>query len=151
MAVTTVAMHINILLPPIVIADLATYWTSLIAGVAGTTQSALDGVMTSVTVVPSGSGPNISPGNGILIDQEPMMVTAVAGNVLTVTRSQGVAILPPPVAHLAGANISVLSYPDLYAMVVRLAVRPWIGNIVQGLGQNSQTYSAASTGSLASY
>jgi hypothetical protein len=96
----------------------------------------------------------LAVGGPLLIDNEPLLVTEIAGTALTVERFATaypfMLILPaqPTTAHAAGAPVYLLAYIDPWEMIAACALRPWTQTGVNGLGGNSATFGTYASGSL---
>jgi len=151
-----VTMNIALQVQPSVLVDVQQHYISETSGTMGALVGALDAVTTTATVTVTQAAltqapPVIGAGGAVVIDTEPMMVSAVfavsGGIQLTLTR--GTFQQFPLLAHLAGATVYALMYPSPYAMVANEALRPWMANIVRGLGSKSATLQSVVTGSVA--
>ena len=106
---------------------------------------------------------NIAVDSTILVDSEEMIVTAVSdadgnGNyTLTVSRgttptnSTGTTVSFPyanPVAHQAGAPISILTHASPWEMAKNLWLLPGAAQVVQQLGVNSSMFQSSASGSV---
>ena len=93
----------------------------------------------------------VAVGNALLIDNEPMLATAVTtatGGALTVTVTRGNTVSPlaTPQAHASGAAVSVLVYKDAYHMIAFEDVLPAVRKISTDLGERSAVFGYTVTG-----
>lgn len=152
-ALPTITANISLVLSVSVSADIQTHWLSQRAGSPGTLQGAMGAEDTSFVYSP-GAAPGsalgfvaLAEGQTVLIDGEAMLIEAVEGSTVSVTRN--VAPLAPPAAeHAGGAAILLLKYPDPWKMISDEALRPWAQQVVTALGAQSATFGALATGSL---
>lgn len=137
-----------------VLADINTHWMDQTIGSPGTL--AADLASTDMTVTLSAPAPSISAGTALLIDHEPMTVTAISGATLTVTRGQtqttpsGTTQFPLAAAsaHSSGVQVFILRYPSPWDMVTKEAMLPWTQQVAQQLGTRSATFSSSTNGSV---
>jgi hypothetical protein len=144
---------------PAVLADLVTVWSTLASPVVGTVP-AIDATTTPLTFSvdqSKNSSQQALPavGQSVLVDSEPMAVTAVTpasgGNpaMITVTRGTLLAPMPAPMAsHAAGSALTVLSYYTFYEYFHDDCVRPWSQQKVSSLGAKSKTFGGTVGGSI---
>jgi hypothetical protein len=142
---------LNLTLSAAVVIDLNTVWLQHWGATAGTLQSAVADGDTTLTLQ---RVPDLAVGAAILVDNEPMTVSGVAGSTLTVARYATafpfLAALPTPPtsAHAAGASVYVLNFATPWEMIANLALRPWTQQMVNGLGAASATFGTFVSGSL---
>ena len=146
----TVTANLSIVLSVPVATDLNTQWLAQRQGSPGTLANAMVATDTSLTLAPSTSlnAPIVAVGSSLLVDQEPMKVTAINGAQYTLTRTQVTPLVAAPSAHAAGATVFLLSYPDPWSMIADQALRPYAQQVVIGLGANSAIFGSQASGSL---
>ena len=149
----TTTVSISIQFPNPVLWDINTGFLSETSGSCGTLASpmlASDTVLTLNT-----SGVILPVSTSIEIDMnlpqaEPLSVTAVNGNSITVAPRGASASFPlaTAAAHAAGATCSVLTYTNPATMITREALLPWAISKVNTLAQQgkSATLFSAVTG-----
>ena len=146
----TVTANLAVVLSVPVAMDINTQWLAQKQGSPGSLASAMAATDTSLTLTPSNqpNAPIITVGSMLLVDQEPMKVTAINGDQYTLTRTQITPLVAAPSAHASGATVYLLSYPDPWSMIADQALRPYAQQVVIGLGANSATFGAQASGSL---
>jgi hypothetical protein len=152
-ALPTVTANFSLVLSASVSADIETHWLSQRLGSPGSLNAPMSETDTVFTLLP-GSIPgglgfvSLAPENGILIDGEAMIVTAVSSDGVTVARNVA-PLAPPAAAHALGAAVYLLKYRDPWVMIADEALRPWAQQVVSALGANSATFGARISGTLA--
>lgn len=136
-----------------VYADFHQHWLDQTA-LVGTLASTIATGDTSIAIFPGTgslpSGWSLSVGSAILIEQEPMLVTAVSGAMpilLTVTRGSAVSVLATPVSHPSGTSVYLLKYSNLYKMIGCEAFLPYERQVSTNLGERSAVFGYTVTGS----
>lgn len=162
-SLSMVTAQISISLSAAVIQDINTHWLVQASGPVGFLGQAVADADTTITlaVAPAFAPLTLAQQalgvpvvTALLIDNEPMIMTAQNGAVLTVTRAASafpfMALLPSPAkaTHAVGASVMVLLYPDPWTMIAQEALRPWAQQVAQGLGSNSATFGAIASGSM---
>lgn len=151
-AFPTVTATISLTLSPPVVGDINTHWTDLASGPACFLGADVADGQTAIVV--SDASP-LAVGSTILVGNDPMAVTAISGNTLTVARYQtafpymGMLSAPPITAHANGAAVMLLRYSDPWTLIAQEALRPWAQQVVLGLGQRSSTFGSVASGSMA--
>ena len=149
----TVIANLSLVIPVSLAIDLNTIWLQNYTGQIATLGAPVAATDTAIILEAAPATPfplNVS----VLIDGEPMLVTAVTGYVLTVSR--GVAAYPflaalgldPPSAHANGASVCQLLYTRPWDMLLNQALRPWVQQQVIALGGRSVTFGAMASGSI---
>jgi hypothetical protein len=136
-----------------VTADINTHWMQQRTGSPGVLAGPVSPTDTTVTLtLEAGGGLGfvaLSPGSTIVIDSEPMSVTAVDNAQITVTRNVGpMGAGQPAPSHETGTAAYLLRYRDPWVMIADEALRPWAQQIVSSLGAHSATFGARTTGFL---
>jgi hypothetical protein len=136
---------------PSVLQDIHTYWLDQAGPAIGATPADIDATSDTLTVEVSQASLSAaqampSVGQTVAIQREPMTVTAVAGNVLTLTR--GASPQSPKAVHPAGSPIAVLTFQSTWDMLTVQAIRPWVQHVAVSLGQRSATFGASATGTI---
>ena len=146
----TVTANLSVVLSIPVAMDINTQWLAQKQGSPRTLANAMAATDTSLTLAPSTSlnAPIVAVGSSLLVDQEPMKVTAINGAQYTLTRTQVTPLVAAPSAHAAGATVFLLSYPDPWSMIADQALRPYAQQVVIGLGANSAIFGSQASGSL---
>lgn len=134
-----------------VIADLRQHWLDQAGAPVANVVGLIDGTTLSVDVVLSQaqlSSQQALPkvGQSVLIDGEPMVVTAANGNAATLSR--GILPMATPVAHLGNAQVQILRYATPWEMVSSEALRPYVQNVISALGARSLTLGGQASGSV---
>lgn len=158
-----VVCNLAVTLSASVVMDLNTVWLSAYSGPIGLLAAdvgAADPTMT-LAIAPAEAPPGLNVqqalqvGSTILVGNEPVLVTAMAGAVLTATRYAAafpfLELLPvqPTTTHAAGKPVYLLTYHDPWFMISINALLPYAQQMVIGLGGNSATFGSSVTGNLA--
>jgi hypothetical protein len=135
-------------IPPGAMVDLFTHWTDQTLTAFGTAP-AIDAATSpiTITVTQPVAAPIPAVGSVVLIEGEPMGVAAVSGANLTLVRN----LLPPLtplVSHAAGAYIYPLRYTTPFLMLQAEALRPYLLQVITGLGVRSASLGATVTGAV---
>lgn len=147
----TVTVNLSVPMQASVVADIHQHYISLVAGTLGATSANMDATSTSITITLDQSkltaaAPVYAVGNAVLLEAEPMTLTAIDGLRLTFARGGF-----PNVAlstHASGSTVSLLKYASPWAMLMDEALRPWTLAVIQALGPRSATLASGITGSL---
>ncbi|HVW10892.1 MAG TPA: hypothetical protein VHC90_20035 [Bryobacteraceae bacterium] len=134
------------------VADVDAHWLQQIGASFGRTSAAIDSASGTITVTVDQSQLSQAlalpeAGGSILIDGEPMQVTARNGSDLTLTR--GGLPLATLGAHASGAAIYPLAYPDPWQMMGVEAFLPRLIAIAQERGPKSATFAMTISGTVA--
>jgi hypothetical protein len=150
-----ITAQLNIALPALVVMDLNTIWLQHYNATPIETLAQPCAATDTTLVLTAAAPPELAPGP-ILVDNEPMLISAIDATrtILTVSRAAtsypflSALPSPPSTTHAAGASIRTLNYPDPWAMIADLALRPWTVAQVNNLGATSYTFGAQVTGTL---
>jgi hypothetical protein len=149
----TFTAHFNIELAASVTADINTHWMQQRVGSPGLLANAVAPTDMIINLTLQSAGGlgfvALTPGQTIVVDSEPMTVTAVDNGAITVVRSVGpMGAGTPPPSHAQDTPVYLLRYPDPWVLIADEALRPWAQQVVTGLGAASATFGARATGSL---
>jgi hypothetical protein len=149
----TFTANFSIELAASVTADINVHWMQQRTGSPGLLANSVAPTDTQITLTLEGAGTaglvGVAPGITIVVENEPMVVTAINGGVITVTRNVGpMGAGQPAPTHPQGIPAFVLKYPDPWIMIADEALRPWAQKVVTDLGAASATFGARATGSL---
>ncbi len=124
--ITTTLLLTN---PINIVVDLNTIWMNAVSGPVAVLANAVSAADTTITV---GNNAGIAVGSVVLADNEPLTVTAINGNVITVIRSATefafLQLLPTPqmTTHAAGTSLFQMTFPSPWVMLQSQAIRPWV-------------------------
>ena len=155
MPIPVVTATINITLSPAVIQDINTHWLSQTNAQLGSLQTAMAAGDPSFTLAgSSNSTAQFGVGSTLLIDNEPVQVTAINGNTYTVSRYltafpfMADLLTQPATAHAAGTPVMLIQWPDPWTLIAQEALRPWAQQVTINLGAKSATFGAVASGSM---
>lgn len=130
--------------PMPVLSDIVTHWMDMHGTSVATLAAPIGPAAVTITL---GQQAAITVGSTLLIDDDVLPVVAFDG-VSTVTVTRGVQGVPAK-AHLVGAQVYVLTYPSVFALITAEALKPWMLGIVHGLSaQGRSAVIAATSGTL---
>jgi len=157
-----VTCNLAVTLSASVVIDLNSVWLMSYSGPVGFLTADVGSSDTTVTlnVAPVEPEPGLTVqqalqvGSSILIGNEPVVVTAIAGAVVTVSRYAAafpfLQMLPsqPATTHSTGDSVYLLTYHDPWFMLSINALLPYAQKVVIGLGGNSATFGSSVVGAL---
>lgn len=145
---------LQIVFPSAVVTDILTHWiTQRSSTPLGSLASP---VLTTDTTITLGQQVTAVIGQTVVIDNEPMSITTVV-NAPIYDVLRGAANFPgaTKAAHAASANVYVLTYPNLFALIAAETLKPWMLSVVQQLAAtgasatiNQLTGTLTATGTL---
>jgi hypothetical protein len=157
-----VTCNLAVTLSAAVVIDLNSVWlmtysgpTAFLAADMGSSDTTI-----TLTVAPVEPQPGLTVqqalqvGSSLLIGEEPVIVTAIAGAALTVTRYATafpfILMLPtqPTTTHSTGESVWLLTYHDPWYMLSINALLPYAQKVVIGLGGNSATFGSSVVGTM---
>jgi hypothetical protein len=154
-AFPTIQATITLLMQPANVADVNTLWLRQASGPAVLLANAVpDGTATSFVF--QEPAPQSIVGKSILIDNEPLKVTALSTDGLTATVERYTVAFPflgslpvqPTVAHAAGAGVFVLVYADPWTYIAQRYLLPAFQADVLALGPAAMTFGTVASGTL---
>lgn len=129
-AQTTVSVSITV--PTAAAKDVEQYRLTQIAGQT-TLQGAINTSQTTLVL----ANPNLAANTAILINNEPMLITANSSGTYTVTRNAALAVLgSSAAAHADQSTVSVLVFPTALA-TLKNGLALWMKSVIASLGTNS--------------
>lgn len=135
--------------------DINTHWLGQIKGNVGSLAASLSDTDTSLTL---NAAVHLPAGSMLLLDQEPMTVSADVNNSTTVPVSRGATQTSPlgsnsiptaiPASHAAQTVVAVMTFNTPWVKAAEEALGPWALNIGVQLGPRSASYQSQVTGTV---
>lgn len=156
MATPTVTVTLTLNLNVAILQDINTCWLSARVGLVGVLAAPVAQTDTTIDFQTGEvAAAGLVAGQGLVIDDEPFVVSSIAGDVITVLRVATTLPWlsqlpqPPTLTHAAGAAVYLLQWPEPWNQIADEALRPWAQQKVLSLGPRSTTFGTSITGNVA--